>query len=537
MALLGTLLSLALLLSNVHDPGTTSSATTGGGTCPASAPTGITRCFYADYVNGSDTNDGTSESTPLQHMPGMVGCVQDCSAITPSAGEGFILRGGITWPSAALPWEWLWGGTATTSDPGCTGSGCIYIGVDPEWYTGAAWERPILNGGGSSGSQPAWLFGLGESGNYVILDNIEFTGLYWSGTTVSYGTANIDFPGGDPNAGMHDTIEHVYIHGWSHAAGSADASCGINGDTADVNENVDSIVEYSIIDGSDTDQASCNGAIFGGPPYIAYNLIQYVASCMIIDGTVTVHDNVCQHVVHDFQPGAHENALLVNWDGQNLTIYNNVIRYFAGSGALGIWCGIDSGHTCYIFNNVMYDTDTGNVLDIGYSLTGSTGTVDLWNNTVECGPESHPDAICAGIAGGVTAVTLQNNHFISNAGNYWYTNSVTPTTGNNVLQSKSTANRKGYRASETYAFSPTSAGSATVGAGSSAAYLCSTSGVTACLQSTTYGVIYNTTNHTVSTPALLPKPWNSYPDAGAYSFGKPEAAAPAPPQNLRAVVR
>lgn len=504
-----------------------------GGSCPTSASSGITNCYYADYTNGSDANAGTSESTPLQHLPGMAGCSKNCSSISPQAGDGYILRGGITWPDTALTWLWLWGGTGTTSNPGCTGSGCIYIGVDPNWYSGSSWTRPIINGGGSSGTSVAPLLELGESANYLIWDNIEFTGLYWSGSSVSYGTANIALPAGDPNAATHDTFEHIYIHGWSHssAAGTADSSCGIVGDTADVNENVDTIIEYSVIDGSDTDQASCNGAVFGGPPYIEYNVMQYVASCMIIDGTATVHDNICSNVVHDFQAGAHENALEINWDGQNVTIYNNVIRHL-GSGALGIWCGIDFGFTCSIFNNVMYDTDTGNVLDLGYSLASSTqaGTDILWNNTVECGPDSNPNAVCAGIGSQPTAVTLQNNHWITNAGSYWSTNGPTPTLAKNVLQTLAQANSQGYNSSQTYAFSPTASypTDATPGQGSSASLLCSASGVSACGSDTTYGVAYNTSNHTVSTPGRPTHTWSNPPDVGAYSNG----IGPGVPQNL-----
>jgi hypothetical protein len=68
------------------------------GACPATVPSGITTCYYADYTNGSDSNAGTSESAPLQHFPGMTGCAKNCSALNPSSGQGFILRGGITWP-------------------------------------------------------------------------------------------------------------------------------------------------------------------------------------------------------------------------------------------------------------------------------------------------------------------------------------------------------------------------------------------------------------------------------------------------------
>lgn len=532
MALISILLGLAFV-SGVNLSGTTSAAVTVGGACPASAPSGITQCFYADYVNGSDSNAGTSESAPLQHLPGMTGCAKNCSAITPSAGEGFILRGGITWPNASLGWYWIWSGTGTTSSPGCTGPGCIYIGVDPTWYSGSAWARPILNAGGTTVASTSGSINtiFGCYCNYIVFDNIELTGLYWSGTP-SYGSSvNIGLTGGDPGIGTNDTFEHLYIHGWSHgtsASGTVESPCGFDGDTGDPNNNANTILEYSVISGADTDKASCNGAVFGSPPYIAYNVFEYVASAMVIDSPVAVHDNIIQNVVTSFDSTAHENALEENFS-QNTLVYNNVFRHI-GSGSLTLWLAPDSGYTAYVFNNVIYDTDVGNVIDLAASLkTGTSGKVVFWNNTVECGQDSAPDAVCvANINSALTAVTLQNNHFITNIGSYWSTNGPTPLLGNNLLQTKSVANGQGYTSSQVYAFSPTAAypTNSTPGQGSSATSLCSASGVTACSSDTTYGVVYNTTNHTVSTPGRTSSAWKNPPDIGAYSYGSSGLAAP-----------
>lgn len=493
--------------------------------CPASVPSGITTCFYADFVSGSDSANGTTETTPWKHFPGMPGCASNCSANSPGPGDGYILKGGVTWPAASLPWAWNWSGSSTGSTPGCTGSGCIYVGVDPTWYTGSAWARPILNNGGSTGNANQSIINIGEPGNYLIFDNVELTGFYWNGS-VTYGTANVSLPGGEPNIGAHDTLTHLYIHGWTHGtsgSGTNEDACGVTGDSSDTNGNVGTILEYSVISGADTDQASCNGAVFGGPPYIAYNLMEYVPSCMVIDGPMTVHDNICQNVVHSFDAGAHENGLEINYVAYNTTVYNNIIRHLSGSGALTFWVQPKPGTTAYVFNNVFYDTDSGNVIDLASQseyYSGSAGTTIMWNNTVECGPDSNPDAVCAsGIGAGVTAVTFQNNHWITNAGSFWSSSGPTPTLHNNILQTLSTANGQGYNSSQTYAFSPSSSGNATVGAGLSATSLCSASGVgAACGNDTAYGVAYNSTNHTVSTPGRTTNIWASPPDSSAYQF-------------------
>lgn len=491
------------------------------GTCPASVPSGITGCYFADFVSGSDTANGTTESTPWQHFPGMVGCASTCAGITPMAGQGFILRGGITWTAAALGWNWTWSGSGTTSSPGCTGSGCIYIGVDPLWFTGASWERPILNAGGAA------ITG-GSIGNLlmrcycndVVVDNLEFTGLYWTGIP-TFGTgANLALGGGSPGIGTNNTLEHLYIHGWAHntsGSGTSENPCGIVGDTGDPNNNANTILEYSVISGADTAQDSCS-LIFGSPPLIAYNWLEYGSSGMIIDAPVSVHDNVVTNIVHSFDSGAHENGVEENFS-QTTVFYNNIIRHL-GTGALGLWLAPDTGYTAYAADNIIYDTDTTNVLDFAASIkTSPSGTIIFWNNTTECGPDSNPNVQCIGQDPALTAVTVQNDHFITSAGAYigcTTSGCVTPTTIANLKQSKATANGQGYTASQTYAFSPTLVTNSTVGAGTSAASFYSASGIPA--QSTTYGVNYNATTHTVSTPALTAVNWNATPDAGAYQY-------------------
>ncbi len=100
------------------------------GTCPSNVPSGVTFCFYADFVSGSDSNDGASEANghPWQHLPGMAGCTGNCASNTPSGGKGYILKGGSIWTKTALPWAWNWSG-ASSGAP-------VYIGYDPAWNQG-----------------------------------------------------------------------------------------------------------------------------------------------------------------------------------------------------------------------------------------------------------------------------------------------------------------------------------------------------------------------------------------------------------------
>lgn len=138
--------------------------------CPASVPSGITTCYYADYVNGADTNSGTSETSPWKHIPGMTGsgdsCSGHCAAVTPSAAMGFILRGGTVWPYTVFPFVWTWSGKSSGTSPGCTGSGCIYIGIDTTWNLGQVNSVIPLKdyGGCTSGGVSVSIAGGGGSG-------------------------------------------------------------------------------------------------------------------------------------------------------------------------------------------------------------------------------------------------------------------------------------------------------------------------------------------------------------------------------------
>jgi hypothetical protein len=103
------------------------------GSCPTGAfapTTGVSNFYFIDYVSGSDSNSGASESSPWQHLPQMKTYT---GSHTATAGDGFILKGCVAWPNASFPIVWTKSGTSSNH---------IYIGVDPGWYgscSAAAW--------------------------------------------------------------------------------------------------------------------------------------------------------------------------------------------------------------------------------------------------------------------------------------------------------------------------------------------------------------------------------------------------------------
>ena len=103
------------------------------------ASQGITNCFYI-AANGSGSNNGTSETTPWLHAPGMTSCAAARPSIRPGGGTGCIFRGGDTWHfgnSGASPytngWNWTWNGTSQSAP--------IYVGVDPHLVFGKLLEQ------------------------------------------------------------------------------------------------------------------------------------------------------------------------------------------------------------------------------------------------------------------------------------------------------------------------------------------------------------------------------------------------------------
>ncbi|HKR30009.1 MAG TPA: hypothetical protein VJT08_06010, partial [Terriglobales bacterium] len=173
----------------------------------------------------------------------MPNCSGACAAATPSAGKGFIFRGGDTWHfgnSAASPYTGgAFDGFSNNGWKGTSGSP-IYIGVDANWYTGTSWARPIFTGdnpispginsyvascpyqtAGDGGTMVDFSGGDG----YIIFDNFELTGMCQT-TTNDQAYVGMNQPIG----GLQ--FLNLYMHGWSHLAfhdSSDPVSCGSPG--------------------------------------------------------------------------------------------------------------------------------------------------------------------------------------------------------------------------------------------------------------------------------------------------------------------
>lgn len=541
-----------------------------GGTCPSGAnylnssngtfgtleSLGITSCYYI-AANGSDSNSGASESSPWLHAPGMSKCSGNCASNSPTAGNGYILRGGDTWHfgnSSASPYtggEWTFSGTGTSSAP-------IYVGVDQTWYSGSAWTRPVLNADNPLTTHPG-TWGdtvsscpyqtssdddiLVPSGNYLIFDNFELTGICQK----SESNDNVNVEMGGLN---HSIMQNLYIHGWSHLPYTGGLTLNImafHGGSG----NVGNVLDSDVVDGSDSDPSGSTQF------YVIYGIWKRDVFRYVATGSTTschlIQDTLWEYIFSPSDNSSHGDTLLCISELSGVNAYYNFImryNYLSEETQPNFWIGPQSGTTDYIFNALMYGSE-GGIENFNIQNSGG-GPAYIFNSTIQL-PGSSTLIDCEG--GSLTHVV--NTHLITDASSPYY-GGGTCSTGTNLLQTNAGADANTsphfdqYTGSETYAYSPLSSTNSTVGAGanetstycaalSTAAASDSTltDAAAACGNDTRYACTYNSTNHTVSCPArtVVARPATGAWDIGAYQYAGTESSLPNPATDLTALVQ
>lgn len=508
-----------------------------GGTCPAAVPSGVTHFYFIDYVSGSDSNTGASETAAFQHLPCSANATSNAAAACTSAsGTGWILKGGVTLDYHSWPANVPYGGTSAAP---------TYLGVDPGWYTGSSWARPIFSGGGSSGydaSTQGLLTDYSHHTSYFVLDNIEFTGLYWTSTSGNSSPYAFIYAGSYSwLADSNWEAKNLYVHGWSHAAGAYDPAGYqrlISLPQGGTTYSALSSVHDSVFDGSDSSQDCC-GAIYAGHVY--NNYIQYLVdafnSPLVTNGLILFHDNTVHHEVLS-STGVHENCFQVYayngvQSGGSAIAYNNYLDCKdIGTSAEGLFFET-IGATNYAFNNMVLFGQPAGVSLGGWSATTASNTFYVFNNSVQAYNAAGTSTNTCFTPNFNTVTFMSGNFCVTNNGNAasfvvyqqqsgYSTTFVGPTfsiTCNGGAQTNlgmsqicapiGTGNGTGnLNQTETYPFAPLdSTASGTVGTGPNNSTYCPAlsslySGAgTACLSDTTLGVSYNTLTHTVSYPA------------------------------------
>ena len=542
--------------------------------CPSGVPSGVTTCYFVS-AGGLDTNAGTDESHPWVHSPGMANCASTCGTVQTSfgvsgstkAGVGIIFRGGDTWHvgnSGAAPYTGVnsncdGGGTpcAVTLTWSGTSGAYFYYGVDKSWFSGGSWTRPIFNG-----DNPASTSGVGscthdESNEsfimiyavpiaYVYLDNFEFTGICWSGTSANAKYISLK---ANSNAATNRVVANLAIHGWTHVTfngSNLDGGTGISGSTDRTFGGGDQYIN-DVCDGSDSDSQSFF-CVFGGGYDIHNSVFRYASNGVVVNNAHVFHDNLLEHIQKTSDGVAHGNVVEFNVEWQTVNaIYNNVLRNQWDTGCAGEVQFWETPHsTDYTFNNLAYGNPcgAGNYWnEIGASGGGDSGwTADLFNNTFIV------SANAPHIAGPPSdgSVNFYNNHCETPSGGTAADCSSFQGTENyltNLNQSTATDTAQGYTAAQTFAYSPTAGGNSTSGAGTNEISLCNALtgsadallqlAGNACKNDTGYACAYNSGNYTVTCPARTPmaRPASAAWDIGAYEFGG-GGSLPQPPTNL-----
>jgi hypothetical protein len=538
--------------------------------CFFSAGTALAGTYYI-AANGSDSSSGTSKTSPWMHAPGMTGCLGNCASYTPVAGDQFIFRGGDTWhystgSPVGLPWTWTWSGNSTNG---------IYIGVDPTWFSGASFARPILTMDNPLSSVLVSSCTFDDldkfavrlsSVSYVTFDDFEFTGKCWSGNPNNNPDLNTSLHIG---TATHSIIKNNYFHGWSSAIGSIDTHRMIRGilsPTPSFNE-----IAYNVIDGGDSFHGTtsaanqCAGSV-NGPPCASgfavygdgynfhHNILRNVSNGIISNSFFTMHDNLFENMWNSYvqDPLTHPNVIETGNTplvGVPFYFYNNVVRHTRQN--VTMWFMLDQ--QMYMFNNAMYDNFGGSIdcIELQPGYTSSTPVLLFYNNTLD--GSSVGNAACqVSFNGGSPpwhgTANFRNNHFIGfSPGQFssvWTCQSgancsATTDQGNGVFQTEAVANGQGYTSANNYQPTP---GGATIGAGGNLKSSCSTFSVDSALCSgTSLGVVEQAGQggFVAFSPAvpIIRRPSSGAWDAGAYQYSSGSSGLPNPPSGLTATVQ
>lgn len=392
--------------------------------------------YYIDYVGGADSNNGLSTAAPWKrhpYMPGFTG------SYTHIAGDRFIFKGGVTWPNLVISFQ-AGGSSPTVRD---------YYGVDPAWFSGGAWSRPVMDYSTHPGANVMY-FMVVYPHSYIEIDNFEFKGAHWDNSQLQR-AGMIEL-----GTSVYVTVRNCKFHAWFWAAGTtSDPLFCVDG-----NPNSPYNVGCEILDCEAFGPVVNNSAAVGicyDIPIVKRNRIYNMSNGPLINFNGECEYNDVGPIYSSISPVVHENGI-ENLNGGNILINGNLVHeIYDGVSILVGWC-----NSTKITNNVIWNT-AHMPID-----TGESNTLYICNNTTV---SSEMQVIARGthirISGPTQTGTayVRNNHFISN---YGFGVSVTqPITtyvnDNNTNQSETDAAAAGYISSNYFA--PTDSTDTTVNTG------------------------------------------------------------------------
>lgn len=485
---------------------------------------------------GSDSNNGTSESTPWAHFPGMPTCTSNCLSYSPVAGDVFIPRGCDVWLQSNFPISWAWAGSS--GNP-------IVWDRDVTWFnssTCSAWNRGIFDACASAcasfptGASQIGGTGCHASGNEFIHWNaswvtqkwIEYRHLYW--TTDAGGGCFGGVEWMETNSADDITVTNAYFHDWGSAAYSAgsvtdtDQLFLVNGTPYCAH----CLVTQTVYD--NCDGTSGSGTYRGGSiqwPNVTSTIMACVANAIKPYYGGEFGNNLITSIGLSFDPTIHVNCIeTVDAQGTGIYYFHDNLIINESSNCEGLQIG-NSGEIDYVWNNIWDDTPNGPQLP----QSSPSKSLFFWNNTVYGWTGCLQQA---GHGGSFTGDFRINDNFCPNnvgtsavyTGNGSFTVSGTNSQTNNVVPTISAATAGGYTLSQTpYILAPTSGSSMTVGVGTNLTSLWPAG-------FSTNDTSYACSEQTVSTvvQSVCPaRTSNTRPTSGAWDDGVYEFSGAPPP--------
>lgn len=512
--------------------------------CPASL-SGFT-CFYISFTNGSDSNNGATEGTPWKRAPFMQGVTGTAAAHTPAYGDAYVFEGGDVWPNSVFGAQVVLTPASTSTSPvGCAGTGCVYIGGgDTTWFISAncvaksyvGYCRPVFDGQSSpvatfpGGISVTFLdiYGGGDnsgSGGYMIVDNLEFTGLNQaSNTGVPAYIAK--------RCGKHCEIKNNYFHGWSHGGTATQDNARFISGVANCPQDTTSSFHDNVFDGSDTTE-DMGMALAGGFNYVYNNYITHMHNG-VLGANQFFYQNTITHINGSFDATSHGNVFEVTV-GCSTNVWNN--RIDDATGGATLFPGPKQGGPPDFYFNNLITSQQNQSIQVASNLCGvsCTGTGEyIFNNVIQqVAANSTANIAGAGDAGGlfIPFMTINNNLLIQDTSNFIiWGRTTTQNSATNITETNASATSAGYVQSGSFWYFPPSVAGQTVGVGTNeTTAICNlmtdpnlATPVEDCKSDSTYGVGYDAVNHAV---IVAGRTANARPSISAWDVGPFQFAA------------
>ncbi|NLX60087.1 MAG: hypothetical protein GXY74_13495 [Phycisphaerae bacterium] len=334
--------------------------------------------YYIDYASGSDANSGLTKQAPWKRHPYMQNFA---GTYTAGAGDEFVFKGGVTWPSECFGLIVTQGGSEQAP--------MVYT-VDETWYSGGAWSRPVFDMQEQAivGDRPVYFY----HASHVVFDGIEIKNQRiagascggWGGITV---TSSTDI-----------TVTDCYVHSWYIATPTVTRDNNFGGFYVD--DSPTTVIDGCVVHGQEVDEfpGLYSGNGFKGSGMVLNSEFYNLPNGMHIAGGVVSGCEI-HHIYTSYDSGTnvvtppngrHANGVWIFASG---TLCNSYVHDVLAPGAPIVfpaagWGGADG--TCLIYNNVI----RGNIhINGDGAASGNQATWHIYNNTI--GGDSLNNAIVA----------------------------------------------------------------------------------------------------------------------------------------------